>query len=90
MKRLGTPSKQMRRSPLVHSRNRSAVLGLLQLNNHLSGADIARRSGLSEPTVSRAVAGLIKDKLVREDVLMREDGAESSTRGRPGRCLERP
>jgi predicted NBD/HSP70 family sugar kinase len=43
---------------------------------------MARRSGLSEAQVSRIIASLIKDKLVRER------GTESSTGGRPGRRLE--
>src|SRR6266851_4853445 len=84
MDRFDSASKRTHRSPRERGESHAAVLRLLQLNKHLSGADIARRSGISEPQVSRIVAGLIKDKLVRE----REDAAESSTRGRPGRRLE--
>jgi len=43
---------------------------------------MARHSGLSEAQVSRLIASLIKDKLVRDS------GTESSTGGRPGRRLE--
>jgi predicted NBD/HSP70 family sugar kinase len=57
------------------------VLGLLQQNDYLSRADVARHSGLSEGAISRIVTGLIKDGLIRED------GAENSTGGRPGRRL---
>src|SRR5260370_32868493 len=68
--------------PRLRGMGRSAVLRLLQLNKHVSGADMARQSGLSEAQVSRVIASLIKDKLVRES------GTESSTGGRPGRRLE--
>src|SRR6266851_5117727 len=84
MDRFDSASKRIRRSPRERGESHAAVLRLLQLNKHLSGANIARRSGISEPQVSRIVAALIKDKLVRE----REDGAEISARGRPGRRLE--
>jgi predicted NBD/HSP70 family sugar kinase len=47
----------------------------------MSRADLARRSGLTEGSVSRIISGLIKRKLVRED------GAENSTGGRPGTRL---
>ncbi|MBS1833580.1 MAG: ROK family transcriptional regulator [Acidobacteria bacterium] len=48
----------------------------------MSRADIARRSGLSEGTVSRIVAKLIEQKLVSEE------GAENSTGGRPATRLQ--
>jgi predicted NBD/HSP70 family sugar kinase len=47
----------------------------------MSRADLARRSGLTEGTVSRITSGLIQRRLVCED------GAESSTGGRPGTRL---
>src|SRR5258707_5126820 len=84
MEPLDSASKQIRRSPGERGERRAAVIRLLQLNKQLSGADIARRSGISEPQASRIVASLIRDKLVHE----REDSRESLTRGRPGRCLE--
>lgn len=62
--------------------NRAAVLQLLRHNEHMSRADIARQSGLSEGTVSRIMSELIADALVRED------GEENSTGGRPGRRLQ--
>jgi predicted NBD/HSP70 family sugar kinase len=47
----------------------------------MSRADLARRSGLNEGSVSRIISGLMRRKLVSED------GAESSTGGRPGTRL---
>ena len=57
------------------------MLQLLRHNEHMSRADLARQSGLSEGTVSRMMTDLIADTLVCED------GAENSTGGRPGRRL---
>jgi predicted NBD/HSP70 family sugar kinase len=48
----------------------------------MSRADVARQSGLSEGTVSRIMTDLIAEELVRED------GEENSTGGRPGRRLQ--
>jgi N-acetylglucosamine repressor len=73
--------KRVLRPPEVRGTNRAAVLGLLQQGDYLSRADVARQSGLSEGAISRIVTGLIKDGLIRED------GAENSTGGRPGRRL---
>ncbi len=58
------------------------MLQLLRHNEHMSRADLARQSGLSEGTVSRMMTDLISDALVCED------GAENSTGGRPGRRLQ--
>src|SRR6266851_126054 len=74
--------QQRRKPPRLRGAGRAAVLRLLQLNKHLSGAEMARQTGLSEAQVSRVIASLIKEKLVRES------GTESSTGGRPGRRLE--
>jgi predicted NBD/HSP70 family sugar kinase len=57
------------------------VLILLQQSDDMSRADVARQCGLSEGAISRIVTSLIEDGLVRED------GAENSTGGRPGRRL---
>ncbi|MCC7154202.1 MAG: ROK family transcriptional regulator [Bryobacterales bacterium] len=62
--------------------NRALVLQLLRRFQRLSRAEIARRSSLSEGTVSRIIATLIGEKLVVEQ------GAENSTGGRPGTRLE--
>lgn len=74
-------AKRVLRPPEVRGANRAAILGLLQQNEYMSRADVARQSGLSEGAISRIVNGLIEDGLVRED------GAENSTGGRPGRRL---
>jgi predicted NBD/HSP70 family sugar kinase/biotin operon repressor len=77
----GIAANGVLRPPQVRGANRSAVLVLLQQNDYLSRADVARQSGLSEGAVSRIVNSLMRDGLVRED------GAENSTGGRPGRRL---
>lgn len=74
-------SRGVLRPPEVRGANRAVVLRLLRQNGYLSRADVARESGLSEGAISRIVTGLIDDGLVRED------GAENTTGGRPGRRL---
>jgi predicted NBD/HSP70 family sugar kinase len=74
-------AKRILRPPEVRGANRAAILSLLQQNEYMSRADVARQSGLSEGAISRIVNGLLRDGLVRED------GAENSTGGRPGRRL---
>src|SRR4051812_35432150 len=69
------------RPDLVRGANSAAVLQLLRRYDALSRADIARQSGLSEGTVSRITSGLMEKRLVRED------GAENSTGGRPATRL---
>ena len=66
----------------VRGANRAVVLDLLRQHERLSRVDIARRSGLSEGTVSRIIAELMRRHLVAED------GAESSTGGRPATRLQ--
>ncbi len=65
----------------VRGVNRAVVLQLLRRFRQLSRADIARRAGLSEGTVSRIIAELMKERLVTEQ------GVENSTGGRPGTLL---
>jgi len=65
----------------VRGVNRAVVLQLLRRFRQLSRADIARRAGLSEGTVSRIIAALIQERLVTEQ------GVENSTGGRPGTLL---
>ncbi len=74
-------AKRVLRPPEVRGTNRAAILTLLQQNDYMSRADVARQSGLSEGAISRIVTGLMEDRLVCED------GAENSTGGRPGRRL---
>ncbi|MEZ5361763.1 MAG: ROK family transcriptional regulator [Bryobacterales bacterium] len=57
--------------------SRGIVSRLLRRHRRLSRAEIAQRSGLSEASVSRTVAELIKNGIVEEE------GFERSTGGRP-------
>ena len=66
----------------VRGANRAVVLELLRQNERLSRVEIARRSGLSEGTVSRIIAELMERGLVSED------GSEDSTGGRPATRLQ--
>jgi predicted NBD/HSP70 family sugar kinase len=65
----------------VRGANSAAVLQLLRRHGSISRADLARQSGLSEGSISRITSELIRRELVRED------GAENSTGGRPGTRL---
>ncbi len=82
MQRTSSATKRILRPRQVRGANRVVVLQLLRHNEHMSRADLARQSGLSEGTVSRMMTDLISDALVCED------GAENSTGGRPGRRLQ--
>ena len=81
MLKSASAAKRVLRPPEVRGANRTAILSLLQQNDYMSRADVARQSGLSEGAISRIVSSLIEDRLVHED------GAENSTGGRPGRRL---
>ncbi len=61
----------------VRNANSAAVLQLLRQHHRLSRAELSRRTGLSEGTISRIAAGQI------ERGLLMEEGAENSTGGRP-------
>jgi len=77
-----TPRGGVLRPRQVRGANRAVVLELLRRQERLSRVEIARRSGLSEGTVSRIVAELMRRRLVTED------GAENSTGGRPATRLQ--
>lgn len=77
-----TPHGQVLRPRQVRGANRAVVLELLRQNERLSRVELARRSGLSEGTVSRIIAELMRRHLVAED------GAENSTGGRPATRLQ--
>ncbi|MCZ2157669.1 MAG: ROK family transcriptional regulator [Bryobacterales bacterium] len=66
----------------IRGANRALVLQTLRKHSLISRAQLARRTGLSEGAVSRIAAELIEDRLIREQ------GAENSTGGRPGTRLE--
>ena len=75
------PRNRILRPDAVRGLNSAAVLQLLRRHDSLSRAELARHSGLSEGTVSRIMAELMERRLVRED------GAENSTGGRPATRL---
>ena len=62
----------------LHARR---VLAALQQHGPLSRAEVARRTGISGPTVTRAVAALL------EDGLLEEADSPQRTLGRPGKEL---
>ena len=76
------PHGRILRPRQVRGANRAVVLELLRQYERLSRVEIARRSGLSEGTVSRIIAELMRRHLVAED------GAENSTGGRPATRLQ--
>ncbi|HEV3437186.1 MAG TPA: ROK family transcriptional regulator [Gemmata sp.] len=65
------------RPAVVGKLNERQVLRLLQTRGPLSRAEVARKSGLSAPTVSKAVASLLKAGLLEEA------DAPELARGRP-------
>jgi predicted NBD/HSP70 family sugar kinase len=65
------------RPAIVGKLNERQVLRLLQTRGPLSRAEVARQSGLSAPTVSKAVASLLKAGLLEEA------DAPELARGRP-------
>src|SRR5262245_28030451 len=65
------------RPAVVGKLNERQVLRLLQTRGPLSRAEVARESGLSAPTVSKAVASLLKAGLLEEA------DAPELARGRP-------
>src|SRR3954469_25598471 len=65
------------RPALVGKLNERQVLRLIQTRGPLSRAEVARESGLTPPTVSKAVASLIKAGLLEEA------DAPGPVRGRP-------
>ena len=75
--RTPTPAGRTLRPALVGKLNERQVLRVLQARGPLSRAEVARESGLSAPTVSKAVASLLKSGLLEE-----ADAAELA-RGRP-------
>src|SRR5258708_22962281 len=64
--------------------NRSVVLDLIRATDTISRPELARRSGLTKPTVAAIVEDLIGDDIVRELGFTDSAGAG----GRPARLLE--
>lgn len=75
------PRRQAARPAGVRNANRAMILQQLRRAQPLSRAEVARRSGISEGTISRLVAELLQERLVMEA------GAEGTTGGRPGTRL---
>ena len=51
---------------LISELNKVKVINLVRDNDGISRADLAKRSGLSAPTISRIIEGLIREGLVTE------------------------
>ncbi len=75
---LSSSRKRILRPGHVRGANNAAVLQLLRQQQSLSRAELARRTGLTEGTISRITSSLLGRRLVMEE------GAENSTGGRPG------
>lgn len=76
----------MSQSPAAHPAllskiNERQVLRTIQARGALSRAEVARMSGMSAPTASKAVESLLKAGLLEEG------GAPETARGRPGKKL---
>lgn len=69
------------RPSLVGKLNEREILRIIQTHGPLSRADVVRRSGLSAPTVSKAVASLLMAGLLEESA------APGTARGRPAAML---
>lgn len=82
MNREKSPTRNRFAASGVRAANQASILQQLRRYQPLSRAEIARRTGLSEGTVSRRVAELIEARLVTEA------GAETHTGGRPGTRLQ--
>jgi len=75
-------SRRVLRVGQVRAANRAAVLRLLRRHRQLSRAELARRTSLSEASVSRIIAELL------EQGLLVDLGSGPGTGGRPGVRLE--
>jgi N-acetylglucosamine repressor len=73
--------RRLARPALLRQLNERQVLEALQARGPLSRAEIARHTGISGPTVTRAVAALLGDGLLEEGDL------QQAGPGRPGRVL---
>src|SRR6267142_6991149 len=83
-KRAGTPSTGKVGHQSMRQVNRSVVLDLIRATNTISRPELARRSGLTKPTVAAIVEDLMRDDVVRELGFTDSAGAG----GRPARLLE--
>ena len=77
-----SPQGRVLRPRQVRRANRAVILEMLRRHERLSRVDIARHTGLSEGTISRIIAELMRRRLVAEA------GSEGSTGGRPATRLQ--
>jgi N-acetylglucosamine repressor len=73
--------RQVARSSLLRQINERQVLEAIRKHGPLSRAEIVRHTGISGPTVTRAVAGLLRERLLEEG------STRSAALGRPGKVL---
>ena len=66
MKSRNKPLDSTGNASFINKINKVKVLNLIRKTENVSRADIAKLSGLSAPTVSRIVEGLLEEGLVRE------------------------
>jgi N-acetylglucosamine repressor len=66
---------------LLRQLNERQVLTALQAHGPMSRAEITRQTGISGPTVTRAVSTLLESRLIEEE------GARAAAVGRPGKRL---
>ncbi|MEY4612373.1 MAG: N-acetylglucosamine repressor [Planctomycetota bacterium] len=80
-KTVSTKNKSQNRAGLLRHLNSREILAMLLKHGGLSRADLTRLTGISGPTVTRAVQDLIDARLV-------EEGAASKSQlGRPGKLV---
>src|SRR5207302_10581284 len=69
------------RPSLLRRLNERQVLAAIRPHGPLSRAEITRHTGISGPTVTRAVSALLGARLIEEGA------ARQAARGRPGKAL---
>lgn len=67
---------------LMQKLNTSLMVDVIQKHGPISRAELAKRTGLSNPAVSTLIASLLEEEIIREV------GTADSTGGRPARLLE--
>src|SRR3954469_16013192 len=75
------PPQERARPALLRQLNERQVLAAIQAHGPLSRAEITRHTGISGPTVTRAVSALLAARLLEEG------DARQAALGRPGKRL---
>jgi len=78
---MGKADNQIKKSDLQGNLNKIKVLQLIRNEKEITRAEIIRQSGLSAPTVTRIIDGLVKLNLIQTD------GIGSSIGGRPPQLI---